>query len=150
MLSNARPTVVHSPQSSGAEEWGLDRRAYAEDDENNSVSQSDESEGDEENGEPMNEDYDEQLPDYPRDNSGSSPPQMMDSESEDNDEYDEGEEDGADYDAEQPMDEDNDDAEMSGDDELGDDDDDDGGGSQGGEGNADDDEGTSYSSEYSE
>ncbi|KQK04896.1 homeobox-DDT domain protein RLT2 isoform X2 [Brachypodium distachyon] len=154
MLGNAKPTTVPSPQSSGAEEWGLERRAYIEDDENNSVSQSDESE--EENGEPMNEDYNEQLPDYSKDNSGSSPLQMMDDGSEDDEEGDEEvEDDGVDYDAEHPIDEDNNDAEMSGNDGLGndedDDDDDDAGGGQDGMGNTDDNEdGTSYSSEFSE
>jgi hypothetical protein len=147
MLSNSKPTTVHSPQSSGAEEWGLERRAYVEDDENNSISQSDESEGNEENDEPMNEDSDEELPEYSRDNSGSSPHQVMDDESEDNGyENEEAEEDGVDY--EHPVDEGDDDTEMSGD-EL-DDDDDDGGG-QGGVGNINEDEdGSSYSSEYSE
>jgi hypothetical protein len=159
MLSTSKPTTVHSPQSSGAEEWGLERRANAEVDENNSVSQSDESEGNEEYDQPMHEDSDEQLPDYSRDNSASSPLQMMDDESEDNGEDDEdnGEddeegEDGVDYDAEHPVDEGNDDTEMSGDEELDDDDeDDDDGGGQGGVGNINDDEdGSSYSSEYSE
>ncbi|CAM0953906.1 unnamed protein product [Alopecurus aequalis] len=163
MLSNAKPTTADSPQSSGEEEWGLERRAYAEDDENNSASQSeDESEGNEENDEPMDEDSDEeQLPDYSRGNSGSSPLQMMnEDESEDDGEYEEEgeeEEDEVDYDAQHPVDEGNNDTEMSGDEELPDDDDDDddgdddAGGGQGRAGSRNDDEdGTSYSSEYSE
>uniref|UniRef100_A0A0D9WJP9 Homeobox domain-containing protein n=1 Tax=Leersia perrieri TaxID=77586 RepID=A0A0D9WJP9_9ORYZ len=148
MLRNTKHTAtVESPQSSGAEEWGLERRpSYAKDDEDNSVSQSDES-SEEDNSEPMNE-YDEQLPDYSRDNSGSSPLQMMDDGSDDNEEDaegDDGEEDGEDYDAEQHGDEDNDDAEMDEDDVE--DNDDGGGGAENGD---DDEDGTSYSSEYSE
>ncbi|KAL5232410.1 hypothetical protein ABZP36_031186 [Zizania latifolia] len=147
MLSNAKPrTTVESPQSSGAEEWGLERRPYVKDDGNSSASQSDGSS--EQNSEPMNEEYDEQLPDYRRDNSGSSPHQMLDDGSDDNDEDaqgDEGEDVGEDYDAQHHVDEENDDSEMGEDD---DEDNDDGGG---GAENADDDEdGTSYSSEYSE
>uniref|UniRef100_A0A0E0L5Q8 Uncharacterized protein n=1 Tax=Oryza punctata TaxID=4537 RepID=A0A0E0L5Q8_ORYPU len=152
MLRNAKhTTAMESPQSSGAEEWGLERRpSYVKDDEDNSASQSEESS--EENSEPMNEEYDEQLPDYSRENSGSSPLQMMDDGSDDNEEDaegdDEGEDDGEDYDAEQHVDEDNDDAEM-GEDDVEDNDDGDGGG--GGAENGDEDEdGTSYSSEYSE
>ncbi|BAF18235.2 Os05g0562400 [Oryza sativa Japonica Group] len=152
MLRNAKhTTAMESPQSSGAEEWGLERRpSYVKDDEDNSASQSEESS--EENSEPMNEEYDELLPDYSRDNSGSSPLQMMDDGSDDNEEDaegdEDGEEDGEDYDAEQHVDEDNDDAEM-GEDDVEDNDDGDGGG--GGAENGDEDEdGTSYSSEYSE
>ncbi|KAL6610783.1 hypothetical protein ACP70R_040752 [Stipagrostis hirtigluma subsp. patula] len=149
MLSNANPrTTVHSPQSSGAEEWTMERRAYAEDDDNNSVSQSDDSE---ENDEPMNEEYDEQLHDYSR---ASNPLQMMDDGPEDNDEDVEGEEDaeedGEDYEAEHATGDEDDDIEMGEDDEIHDDDDEDGGG--GGVENADEDEAgtSSYSSEYSE
>ncbi|KAL6848942.1 hypothetical protein ACP4OV_021525 [Aristida adscensionis] len=152
MLSNANPTTtVHSPQSSGAEEWAMERRrAYVEEDDNNSVS--DESDESEENGEPMNEDYDEQPHDYSRDNSASRPLQMMDDGAEDNDDESEGEEDaeedGDDYEAEHAIDDEDDDAEMGEDDEIHDDDDEDGGG---GAENANEDGGTSsYSSEYSE
>ena len=69
MLSKTnRSGTVHSPESSGAEEWALERREYVEDDDNNSVSQSDESE-ENENGVPMIEEYDEQqIPSYRRDN----------------------------------------------------------------------------------
>jgi len=69
MLSKAnRSGTVHSPESSGAGEWALERREYVEDDDNNSVSQSDESE-ENENGVPMIEEYDEQqIPSYRRDN----------------------------------------------------------------------------------
>jgi len=64
MLSKAnRSGTVHSPGSSGAEEWALERREYVEDDDNNSVSQSDESE-ENENGVPMIEEYDEQQIPY--------------------------------------------------------------------------------------
>ncbi|CAD6271220.1 unnamed protein product [Miscanthus lutarioriparius] len=151
MLSKANHTgTMHSPESSGAEEWALERREYVKDDDDNSVSQSDESE--EENGEPMNEEYDEQISVYPRDNSESSPVQMMDDASDDNDEDaegDEGEDDGEDYEAENPAGDEDDDVEMGGDDDIRDDDDDDGGD---GAANADEDEGdtSSYSSEYSE
>lgn len=150
MLSKANHTgAMHSPESSGAEEWALERREYVKDDDDNSVSQSDESE--EENGEPMNEEYDEQISVYPRDNSESSPVQMMDDASDDNDEDaegDEGEEDGEDYEAEDPAGDEDDDVEVGGGDDIQDDDDDDGDGAA----NADEDEGdtSSYSSEYSE
>jgi len=70
----------------------LERREYVEDDDNNSVSQSDESE-ENENGVSMIEEYDEQqIPGYRRDNSESSPLQMMDDGSEDNDDDAEGDE----------------------------------------------------------
>jgi hypothetical protein len=151
MLSKANPsTAVHSPESSGAEEWTLEKREYVRDEDNTSVSQSDGSEANEENGDPMNEEYDEQLPDYSRDNYGTSSLPMMDDCSEDNDDDDTegdevGEEDGDDYEAEDPIGEDAEDIEMSEDDEI---DDDDG---EGDVNNADEDElGTSYSSEYSD
>jgi hypothetical protein len=149
MLSKAnRSGTVYSLESSGAEGWTLERREYVEDDENNSVSQSDESE-ENEIGVPMIEEYDEQqIPGYRRDNSESSPLQMMDDGSEDNDDDAEGDEegdDGEDYEAEDVGDDD-DDVDMGGD---GDDDDDDDGGD--GVANADVDDGaTSYSSGYSE
>uniref|UniRef100_A0A804QKX7 Uncharacterized protein n=1 Tax=Zea mays TaxID=4577 RepID=A0A804QKX7_MAIZE len=165
MLSKTNHTgTTHSPESSGAEEWAFERREYVKDDENNLVSQSDESE---ENVEPMNEEYGEHISGYPRDNSDSRPVQMMGDGSDDNDEDaegDEGEEDGEDYEAEDPGDEDDDvemdgdddvevdeddDIEMDGDDDIEDDDDDDGGD---GAANGDEDGGgtSSYSSEYSE
>ncbi|KAG8069443.1 hypothetical protein GUJ93_ZPchr0005g14930 [Zizania palustris] len=135
-------STVESPQSSGEEEWGLERRPYVKVDEHNSVSQSDESS--EEISEPMNE-YDEQLPDYSRDNSGSSPLQMLEDGSDDNDEAEEeGEDDGEDYDAEHHVDEDDEDA-----DEMGEDDDEDNEDGGGGENADEDEDGTSYSSEYS-
>ncbi|AQK92148.1 Putative homeodomain-like transcription factor superfamily protein [Zea mays] len=118
MLSKTNHTgTTHSPESSGAEEWAFERREYVKDDENNLVSQSDESE---ENVEPMNEEYGEHISGYPRDNSDSRPVQMMGDGSDDNDEDaegDEGEEDGEDYEAEDPGDED-DDVEMDGDDDV--------------------------------
>ncbi|XP_062180404.1 homeobox-DDT domain protein RLT2-like [Phragmites australis] len=153
MLSKANHTsTVHSPESSGAEEWALERRGYVKDDGNTSVSQSDESEENEKNGEPMNQEYDEQLPDYPRGNPGSSPLQMMNDGSEDDEDAEgdeEGEEDGESYEVEHPVGDEDDDVEMGEDDEVRDDDDDDGGD---GVENADEDEGgtSSYSSEYSE
>jgi len=93
MLSKAnRSGTVHSLESSSAEGWALERREYVEDDDNNSVSQSDESE-ENENGVPMIEEYDEQqIPGYRKDNSESSPLQMMDDGSEDNDADAEGDE----------------------------------------------------------
>lgn len=147
MLSKANHTgTMHSPESSDAEEWALERREYVKDDDTNLVSQSDESE--EENGEPMNEEYDERISGYPRDNSESSPIQMMGDGSDDEDvEGDEGDEDGEDYEAEDPAGDEDDNVEMDGDDDIQDnnDDDDDGGD---GAANADEDEGgtSSYSS----
>jgi hypothetical protein len=147
MLSKSNlSTAVHSPESSGAEEWTLEKRGYVKDDDNTSVSQSDGSEENEENGDPMNEEYDEQFPDYSRDNYGTRSLKMMDDGSEDNDEDAEGdevgEEDGEGYEVEDPIGEDDDDIEMGEDDEIRD--------GEGNVNNADEDEGgTSYSSEYS-
>ena len=112
---------MHSPQSSGVEEWALERRECVKDDDNNLVSQTDESE--EENGEPVNEEYDEQISVYPRDNFESSPVQMMDDASDNNDgnaEGDEGEEDGEDYEVEDPGGggDDDDDVDMGGEDDI--------------------------------
>ncbi|AQK88478.1 Putative homeodomain-like transcription factor superfamily protein [Zea mays] len=146
MLSKANHTGnMHSPESLGAEEWVLERREYVKDDDDNLVSRYDESE--EENGEPMNEEYDEQISGYPRDNSEFSPIQMMGDVSHDEDaEGDEGEEDGEDYETEDPAGDEDDDVEMDWDDDIRDNDD------GNGAANADEDEGgtSSYSSEYSE
>ncbi|KAG8055907.1 hypothetical protein GUJ93_ZPchr0001g29646 [Zizania palustris] len=150
MLSNAKhATVEESPQSSGAEEWGLEnRRPYIEGDANSSGSQSYQSEDNEENGQPMDEEYDEQVPDYSRGySSGSRPLGMVDNQSE--------EDEDAEMDAESDEDGEEDgraiddvDSEMDEDGEIGDD------GEDGGDGvevNAEEGEGsTSYSSDYSE
>jgi len=122
MFSKGNHTgTMHSPQSSGVEEWALERRECVKDDDNNLVSQTDESE--EENGEPVNEEYDEQISVYPRDNFESSPVQMMDDASDNNDgnaEGDEGEEDGEDYEVEDPGGggDDDDDVDMGGEDDI--------------------------------
>lgn len=120
-------------------------------DENSSGSQSDQSEDIEENGQPMDEDYDEQVPDYSiAYSSGSRPHGVMDDETDEEDEDAEGDaegdEDGEDDDVNHAAAADDD--EMDEDDDIGDDGDD---GGDGVEANADEDEGaTSYSSEYSE
>ncbi|KAF0917404.1 hypothetical protein E2562_017855 [Oryza meyeriana var. granulata] len=151
MLSNAKPaTVEESPRSSGADEWGLEnRRPYIEGDENSSGSQLDQSEDNEENGQPMDEEYDEQVPDYSRCYSGGSRPHGMidDDESEEEDEDAEGDDDdGEEDDMDRAVDDV--DAEMDEDDDIGDDGED---GGDGVEANADEDEGaSSYSSEYSD
>ena len=156
MLSNVKPSAVEeSPRSSGAEEWGLEsRRPYiqGEGDENSSGSESDQSEDNGENGQPMDEEYEEQVPDYSRAYSGGLRPHahvMLDDETEDDDEDAEGDGEGdeeeydvnhASADVDDEMDEDDDDIGNDGDD-----------GGDGVEVNADEDEGaTSYSSEYSE
>ncbi|XP_044976615.1 homeobox-DDT domain protein RLT2-like isoform X2 [Hordeum vulgare subsp. vulgare] len=153
MLSNVKPSAVEeSPRSSGAEEWGLEsRRPYiqGEGDENSSGSESDQSEDNEENGQPMDEEYEEeQVPDYSRAYSGGPRPHahgMMDDETEDDDEDAEGDGEGdeEEYDVNQASADVDD--EMDEDDDIGDD------GDDGVEVNADEDEGaTSYSSDYSE
>ncbi|KAL6615773.1 hypothetical protein ACP70R_038043 [Stipagrostis hirtigluma subsp. patula] len=153
MLSSSKPaTVEESPQSSGADEWGLgNRMPYIEGDENSSASQSDQSEDNEENGQAMDEDYEEQVPDYSRSYSGGSRPHgIMDHETDEEDEDAEGNGEGDEYVEEDDADQATDDidVEMDEDDEIGDD------GEDGGDGvemNADEDEGaTSYSSDYSE
>jgi hypothetical protein len=153
MLSNVKPsTVEESPRSSGAEEWGLEnRRPYIDRGENSSGSQSDQSEDNEENGQPMDEEYDDQPPaGYSRAYSGGSRPHgMMDDETEEDDEEAEGDAESDDDDVDE--DELNHaaadvDDEMDEDDDIGDDGDD---GGDGVEANADEDA-TSYSSEYSE
>ncbi|KAI4999641.1 hypothetical protein ZWY2020_004230 [Hordeum vulgare] len=136
----------------GAEEWGLEsRRPYiqGEGDENSSGSESDQSEDNEENGQPMDEEYEEeQVPDYSRAYSGGPRPHahgMMDDETEDDDEDAEGDGEGdeEEYDVNQASADVDD--EMDEDDDIGDD------GDDGVEVNADEDEGaTSYSSDYSE
>ncbi|KAK3165036.1 hypothetical protein QOZ80_1AG0028110 [Eleusine coracana subsp. coracana] len=147
MLSSSKPSTVESPRSSGADEWGLETRIpYTEGDENSSGSQSDQSEDNEETGQPMNEEYEEQLPNYSVGYSDVSRPHgmmpAMDHDTDEEDEDAEGDGDGDDYVEE-------DDVEMDDDDEIVDDGDDDGG--DGMEMNADEDEGaTSYSSDYSE
>uniref|UniRef100_A0A0E0C5V6 Homeobox domain-containing protein n=1 Tax=Oryza meridionalis TaxID=40149 RepID=A0A0E0C5V6_9ORYZ len=150
MLSNAKAaTVEESPRSSGADEWGLEnRRPYIDGDENSSGSQLDQSEDNEENGQPMDEEYDEQVPDYSRGYSGGSRPHGMidDDVSEEEDEDAEGDDDGEEDDADRAVDDV--DAEMDEDDDIGDDGED---GGDGVEANADEDEGgSSYSSEYSD
>ncbi|KAJ1284714.1 hypothetical protein BS78_03G226300 [Paspalum vaginatum] len=147
MLSSSKPaTVEESPRSSGADEWGLETRIpYTEGDENNSGSQSDQSEDNEENGQPMDGDYEEQVPDYTLGYSDGSRTHGMMSTMDETDEEDEdaeGDGDAEDDDADHAVDDV--DVEMDEDDEIGDDGD-------GGEMNADEDEGaTSYSSDYSE
>ncbi|BAS73619.1 Os01g0672300, partial [Oryza sativa Japonica Group] len=153
MLSNAKAaTVEESPRSSGADEWGLEnRRPYIDGDENSSGSQLDQSEDNEENGQPMDEEYDEQVPDYSRGYSGGSRPHGMidDDVSEEEDEDVEGDDDGEEDDADRAVDDV--DAEMDEDDDIGDDGEDGGDGGDGVEANADEDEGgSSYSSEYSD
>jgi hypothetical protein len=152
MLSNVKPsTVEESPRSSGAEEWGLEnRRPYIDRGENSSGSQSDQSEDNEENGQPMDEEYDDQPPaGYSRAYSGGSRPHgMMDDETEDDEEAEgdaESDDDDVDEDELNHAAADVDD-EMDEDDDIGDDGDD---GGDGVEANADEDA-TSYSSEYSE
>ncbi|CAO2183310.1 unnamed protein product [Urochloa humidicola] len=154
MLSSSKPaTIEESPQSSGAEEWGLETRTpYTEGDENSSGSQS---EDNEQNGLPMDEDYEEQVPDYSIGYSGGSRPHrmsMMDHESDEEDEDAEGDGEGDENAEEDDADDavDDADAEMDEDDEIGDDGDGEDGG-DGGEMNVDEDEdATSYSSDYSE
>ncbi|XP_062206469.1 homeobox-DDT domain protein RLT2-like isoform X2 [Phragmites australis] len=158
MLSSSKPTAVEeSPQSSGADEWGLDnRRPYISGDENSSGSRSDRSEDNEENGQPMDEEYEEQIPDYSIGYSGGSTPHgmmsTMDHETDEEDEDAEGDGEGDEYVEEDDADHavDDVDGEMDDDDEMADD----GDGEDGGDGvemNADEDEGaTSYSSDYSE
>jgi hypothetical protein len=152
MLSNVKPsTVEESPRSSGAEEWGLEnRRPYIDRGENSSGSQSDQSEDNEENGQPMDEEYDDQPPaGYSRAYSGGSRPHgMMDDGTEDDEEAEgdaESDDDDVDEDELNHAAADVDD-EMDEDDDIGDDGDD---GGDGVEANADEDA-TSYSSEYSE
>ncbi|XP_040376666.1 homeobox-DDT domain protein RLT2-like [Oryza brachyantha] len=149
MLSNAKPaTVEESPRSSGADEWGLEnRRPYIEGDENSSGSQLDQSEDNEENSQPMDEEYDEQVPNFSRGySSGSRPHGMIDDESEEEDEDAEGDDDGEEDDVDHAVDDV--DAEMDDDDDIGDDGED---GGDGAEANADEDNGaSSYSSEYSD
>lgn len=148
MLSSSKPaTVEDSPRSSGADEWGLETRipyTEGEGDENNSVSQSYQSEDNEENGQPMDEDYEGQVPDYSLGYSVESRPHGMISTMDETDDEDEDAEDDGDHTVEDV------DAEMDEDDEIGDDGDGQDGG-DGGEMIADEDEGaTSYSSDYSE
>nr|XP_034595610.1 homeobox-DDT domain protein RLT2-like isoform X2 [Setaria viridis] len=145
MLSSSKPaTVEESPRSSGADEWGLEARMpYTEGDENSSGSQS---EDNEENGQPMDDDYEEQVPDYSIGYSSGSRPHgmmsMMDPESDEEDEDAEGDENAEEDDADHAVDDA--DIEMDEDDEIVDDGD-------GGEMNVDEDEdATSYSSDYSE
>ncbi|XP_066312282.1 homeobox-DDT domain protein RLT2-like isoform X2 [Miscanthus floridulus] len=149
MLSSSKPAPVEeSPQSSGADEWGLETRVtYNKCDENSSGSQS---EDNEENGQPMDEDYEEQVPDYSMGYSSGSRHHgtmfMMDHETDEEDEDAEGDENVEEDDADQAVDDA--DVEMDEDDEIGDDGED---GDVGGEMNADEDpDATSYSSDYSE
>lgn len=151
MLSSSKPaTAEESPRSSGADEWGLETRVpYTEGDENSSGSQS---EDNEETGQPMDDDYEEQVPDYSVGYASGSRPHgmmsMMDHESDDEDEDAEGDENVDEDDADHAVDDA--DIEMDEDDEIGDDGDGDDGG-DGGEMNVDEDEdATSYSSDYSE
>jgi hypothetical protein len=152
ILSSSKLAAIESPQSSGADEWGLENRIpYIEGEENNSGSQSDQPEDNEESSQPMNEEYEEQVPDYSVGYAGVRPRGMMpvmDHEMDEEDEDAEDEGDGDDYveedDADNAVDVD---IEMDEDDEIGDD----GDGGDGVEMNADEDEGaTSYSSDYSE
>ncbi|KAF8675750.1 hypothetical protein HU200_047234 [Digitaria exilis] len=141
ILSSSKPPAIEeSPQSSGADEWGLETRMpFTEGDENSSGSQS------EDNGQPMDEDYEEQVPDYSVGySSGSRPHGMMSMMEHESDEEDEDAEDDAGHTVDDA------DVEMDEDDEIGDDGDGEDGG-DGGEMNVDEDEdATSYSSDYSE
>lgn len=145
ILSSSKPATIESPQSSGADEWGLgSRMPFTEGDENSSGSQS------EDNGQPMDEDYEEQVPDYSIGYSSGSRPHgmmsMMDNESDEEDEDAEGDGEEGDENVEV----DDAEGEMDEDDEIGDDGDGEDGG-DGGEMNVDEDEdATSYSSDYSE
>ncbi|TVU35568.1 hypothetical protein EJB05_17466, partial [Eragrostis curvula] len=154
----SKPATVESPRSSGADEWGLETRIpYIEGDENRSGSESDQSEDNEENGQPMDVAYEQQVPDYSVGYSGVSRPHglmpAMDRETTDEEDEDaEGDGDGDDYVEEDDADQADDDidAEMEEDDEIGDDGDGDDGG-DGMEMDADEDDvGTSYSSDCSE
>jgi hypothetical protein len=151
ILSSSKHVAIESPQSSGADEWGMENRIpYIEGKENNSGSQSDQPEDNEESSQPMNEEYEEEVPDYSVGYAGVRPCGMMpvmDHEMDDDeDAKDEG--DGDDYVEEDDGNNavDDVDVEMD-DDEIGDD------GDRGDvvEMNADEYEGaTSYSSDYSE
>jgi hypothetical protein len=148
MLSSSKAaTIEESPRSSGADEWGLETRTtYTECDENSSGSQS---EDNEENGQPMDDDYEDQVPDYSIGYSTGSRHHvmmsMMDHDSDEEDEDAEGDE-NVEEDADLAVDDA--DVEMDEDDEIGDDGED---GGVGGEMNADEDpDATSYSSDYSD
>ncbi|XP_062217174.1 homeobox-DDT domain protein RLT2-like isoform X4 [Phragmites australis] len=150
MVSSSKPaTIEESPRSSGADEWGLGTRMpYTEGGGNSSASQSDQSEDNEENGQPMDEEYEDQVLDYSIGYSGGSrlPHGMMSTLDHEEDEDAKGdeyvEEDGADHAVDDVDGEMYEDDEMA--DNIGEDDGD------GVEMNADEDEGaTSYSSDYS-
>jgi hypothetical protein len=148
LTSSKAADIEESPRSSGADEWGLETRmTYTERDENSSGSRY---EDNEENGQPMDEDYEEQVPDYSIDySSGSRHHEMMsmDHETDEEDEDAEGDENVEEDDADHAVDDA--DVEMDeGDDEIGDDGED---GGVGGEMTPDEDpDATSYSSDYSE
>ncbi|AQK97182.1 Homeobox-DDT domain protein RLT1 [Zea mays] len=149
LTSSKAADIEESPRSSGADEWGLETRmTYTERDENSSGSRY---EDNEENGQPMDEDYEEQVPDYSIDYSSGSRHHemmsMMDHETDEEDEDAEGDENVEEDDADHAVDDA--DVEMDeGDDEIGDDGED---GGVGGEMTPDEDpDATSYSSDYSE